>query len=213
MPRPQTHPVRDPEAWKVLVSPVRSEIIEAIRLLGPCSIADIAAMLDRPADALYRHIAKLQEGGFVVDAGYRKGERNVEQLFDTVADDFVIDFHDGSGAAENEAIVATANCFLKAMGRVVRDSAAARQLDFKPDTRSISINYELAWLTPEKFQEVRALIRRLKALMDESKKKREGRLYMTLAMACPVTRSRGAGRTSAPRARPRAAKRTRRTTK
>lgn len=192
MSRPAVHPVRSPSDWRVLVSPVRQEIAEAIRLLGPCSIGEIAQAIDRPADTLYKHVVLLQKAGFVVAAGFRKGERNVEQLIDVVADDFAIDFHDSTGAAENAAVVTTANAFLKAAGRAVRDSAKARQLQFEAETRNISINYELSWLTPEAFNKARELILRLKQLMDEGKKRREGRLYLTLAIATPVTRRRGA---------------------
>jgi Predicted transcriptional regulator len=197
MPRPKVHTVTSPAAWEVLVAPARAEIAEAIRLLGPCSVAEVAEAIGRPADTLYRHIALLTDAGFLRDAGVRKGERNLERLVDTVADDFVIGFEDGSGADENRAIVATANSFLSAMGRAVRDSAAARQLVFTDKDRNISINYELSWLRQEDYHEVRALIRRLKQIMDDGKTRREGRLYMTLAMACPVTRKRS-GRTARP---------------
>jgi DNA-binding transcriptional ArsR family regulator len=193
MNRKTQHLVRSPEVWVALVAPVRAEILEALRLLGPCTIAELANTLGRPADSLYRHLEILQQAGAVVDAGFRKGARNVEQLFDVVADDFAIDFHDGAGAAENQAIVATANSFLKAMARAVRDSAAARQLEFRPEQRNITINYELGWLTPEAFQKIRELVRQMKAIMDEGKKNRQGRLYMTLTIATPVTRKRGAG--------------------
>jgi len=172
MKRKTCHPVQSPADWNVLISPVRAEMVETLRLMGPCSLAEI---------------------GFVVEAGFRKGVRNVEQLFDVVADDFMIDFNDSTGSAENRAVVTTANSFLKALGRAVRDSAAARQLEFHPARRNISINYELSWLTPEDFQEIRALARRIKQLMDQGKKKRQGRLYMSLFVATPVTRRRGAG--------------------
>lgn len=192
MKRPPLRLVSSPSAWRVLMSPVRHEIVEAVRLLGPCSIADVAELIDRPADSLYKHVQQLQDGGFIAEAGFRKGDRNVEQLIDVVADDFAIDFQDNTGDAENDAVVATANSFLKAAARAVRDSAEARQLQFQSQERNISINYELSWLTPEAFQEVRELIRRLKQLMDDGKKRREGRLYLTLAIAAPVTRRRRA---------------------
>ena len=185
--------VRSPDEWCVIVSPVRAEIVEALRLLGPCSAAEIAAAIGRPADSLYKHVELLQKAGFVVDAGFRKGERNVEQLFDAVADDFAIDFQDATGADENKAIVTTVNSFCKAMIRAVRDSAKARQLEFHPEKRNLAINYELSWLTEEAFQEFRGLVRRMKQLMDDGKKRREGRLYMSLIVATPVTRKRGAG--------------------
>lgn len=190
-PRGGSKPVTSPEAWAILVAPARAEIVEAMRLLGPCSIGEIAEAIGRPPDTLYRHIEILERAGFVREAGVRKGDRNLERLVDVVADDFFIAFADDQGIAENRAIVTTAESFLGAMGRAVRDSAAARQLVFSERQRNISINYELSWLRPEDFEEVRALIGRLKQIMDEGKSRREGRLYMTLAMACPVTRKRG----------------------
>ncbi|MFA6046332.1 MAG: helix-turn-helix domain-containing protein [Phycisphaerales bacterium] len=192
MSRPKAHLVSSPKAWEVLVSPVRTEIAEALRLVGPCPVSEIAQVIDRPADTLYRHIELLQKAGFVREVGFRKGARHAEVLLDVVADDFVVDFQDNQGNAENRAIIQTVSSFTSAVQRAVRDSAKARQLVLEPDGRNISINYELSWLTPEKFQEVRALIRRLKKLMDSGKKRREGRLYMTLAIATPVTRKRGA---------------------
>ncbi len=174
------------------MAPVRAEILEALRLLGPCSVAEIAAALDRPADSLYRHLEVLESVGVVVETGYRKAGRNAERMVDVIADDFAIDFRDRGGAAENKAIVDSVASFTKAITRAVRDSAAARQIDFSADSRNISVNYELGWLTPERFAEVRALIRRLKAIMDESKRSPSGRLYMTLAIATPVTRRRHA---------------------
>ncbi len=193
MKRPKIHAISSPAQWEVVASPVRAEIAEALRLLGPCSVREVAQALDRPADTLYRHIELLQEAGFVREAGFRKGARNAEQLIDVVADDFVIDFRDNHGEAENRAILQTINAFSWATQRAVRDSAAARQLVFDASARNITINYELSWLTPEKFREVRGLIGRIKRLMDSGKKRREGRLYMTLAVATPVTRKRRFG--------------------
>lgn len=202
MDRTPVHLVRTPAQWMVLMAPVRAEVAETLRLLGPCSIAEIAHTLDRPADTLYRHIDALRKAGFVREVGLRKAGRNAEQVFDVVADDFVIDFQGDALTAENKAIRRTADSFLRAMGRAIRDTAAVNGLHAKADQRNVSINYELSWLTPDRLEEVRTLIRRLKAIMDEGKRSREGRLYMTLAIACPVTRKRGVDDARQPAARP-----------
>jgi DNA-binding transcriptional ArsR family regulator len=174
------------------MSPIRSEVAEALRLAGPCSVAEIALIIDRPADTLYRHIDALRKAGFVAEAGLRKKGRTAEQLFDMVAADFVPDFSHSSVLLENRITHSTAATLLKAMERTVRDAAAARAIVARQPGRNTSMSYELGWLTPAMYQEVRALIGRLKVLMDESKKTRTGRLYMTLAIACPVVRKRGA---------------------
>lgn len=195
MPRSPIQHIESPETWQLLVAPVRAEIVETIRLQGPCSVAEIAATLDRPADTLYRHLAVLEEAGLVVEAGFRKAGRNAERLVDVVADDFAPGFRDPANARENDAIVATATSLAKVAVRAVRDSAAAGQLEFDEQRRNTVINYELSWLTPERFHEVRGLLRRLKQIMDDCKRSREGRLYMTLSIATPVTRRRHAKQT------------------
>jgi DNA-binding transcriptional ArsR family regulator len=189
---PGTVGVTSPAAWSVLMSPVRVEVAEALRLAGPCSIADIARTLDRPADTLYRHVEALRRAGFVREAGLRKGARNIERLFDVTADDFAPAFDGVAPAVQARVITRAGESLLRAAARAIRDSARAETINLRRGARNFSINYELSWLTPESFEEVRALIRRLKKLMDAGKKRREGRLYLTLAVACPITRRRGA---------------------
>jgi hypothetical protein len=188
MSRPQAHVVVSPQAWRVLMSPVRTEIAEALRCGGAMSMAELASATGRPADSLYRHVELLREAGFVVPAGFRKNGRHIEQLVDVAADDFLLELNDAQGEQENLAVVDTVRSFGRAAERAVRDASRARELRFDPANRNISINYELGWLTPEAYQEVRALVRRLKSIMDEGKRKREGRMYMTFVVATPVVR-------------------------
>lgn len=175
----------------MLMSPVRVEIAEGLRALGPCSVAELAELIDRPADSLYRHVDLLMQAGLVVQTGFRKAGRNNEQLIDVAAEDFRPAFADTTGDVENETMVETARTLLRAAERAVRDAADARELDFSTGPgRNYTINYELSWLTPESFQEIRRLVREIKRLMDEGKKRREGRLYLSLAIATPVVRKR-----------------------
>jgi len=183
--------VSSPSAWQVFISPVRTEVMDALRLQGPCSIADLARALDRPADTLYRHVHLLREAGFVRDMGYRKGGRNNELLIDVTASDYLLDFRDSNDEVQNLAIVDTVNSFTGAIQRATRDSARARQLVFDDDGRNLTISYEVSWLTPGRFRQVRALVARLRRLMKSGHGSREGRLYMSLAVAVPVTRKRG----------------------
>ncbi|MEY3022436.1 MAG: hypothetical protein RIS86_1634 [Planctomycetota bacterium] len=194
MPRPALHPIRDPKTWSLLVASARIEIVEAMRMLAPCSIAEIAAVLDRPADTLYRHVDKLVAAGLVVQTGVRRSGRRFEQVFDLVADDFTFGFKDGSGRAANKAFEECANSFLKSTGRAVRDSAAAGRLVASDSERNVFINYELGWLGPEDFASLRALLQRAKALMDDGKRRRDGQLFLALSIVTPVTRKRGARR-------------------
>lgn len=191
MPRPPVMFVKSPSQWRVLLSPVRSEIVQGLRCLGPCSVAELAAALDRPADTLYRHIEQLQAAGFVAQTGQRKRGRHTEQLIDSTADDFAIDFAEASERAAATALMDTSKSFLRSTARGLRDSLAAQQIQLHPDDeRNLVLNYEVTWLTPQEFQQYRRLILRLKQLMDRGRTRRQGRLYVTLNVALPIARRR-----------------------
>lgn len=180
--------ITDVRRWRTLTSPIRIEIAEMLRALGPCSVADLAQYLSRPADTLYRQLARLETAGFVVRAGFRKSGRHAEQLFDVAATDFEPRFGDGSGKKENDAIVATARTFARGAIAALTDSAAARRLRFADGKRNVALNYQISWLTPSAYQEVRGLLRRLRKIMDAGKPRHEGELYLSFVLTTPVTR-------------------------
>ncbi len=195
-------PVTDTRRWRVLASPIRIEIAEVLRSVGPCSVADLATHLDRPADTLYRQLARLEKAGFVTRAGFRKQGRHAEQLFDVTATDFAPDFGDGTGRRENDAIVATARTFTRGAVAAFADSAAARRLRFDAAMRNFSINYQIGWLTPSAYQEARGLFRRLRQIMIDGKPRPDAELYLLFFLGTPVTRThrpRRRAATSTPR--------------
>lgn len=175
-----------------MVAPVRLEVIEAMRMIAPCSIAEIATALDRSADTLYRHIEKLRLAGAVTVVGSRRTGRRIAQVYDLVADDFRVGFKDATPRAANKAYDETVQSILKIASRTARDSAAACQLVGAGDERNIIGKIEHAWLTHAEFTALREILMRAKQFMDKRKGPREGRLYLAAFLAMPVTRKRGA---------------------
>lgn len=151
-------------------------------------MAELAVMLDRRPDGLYRHVDVLIGAGLVVNLGTRQGQRRQERVLDVVADDFAIAFSDLSEVAQRSAIEETANSVLRGVSRKVRDAARANALQIRQAERNFLLNYELSWLTPEQFVEARELMFRLKVLMDSARPRRQGRPYLTLTVAVPVVR-------------------------
>jgi hypothetical protein len=192
MPSARSAALCAPAAWLTMMAPVRSEIAQAITLLSPCSVAQIAAVIDRAADTLYPHLAKLCRAGIVVESGVRKSGRHSERLFAMRATDVQPDFRGASIALENKVGYRTASALLKAMDRTVRDAAAAKAIVSRPAARNISMTYELGRLTPAMYQQLRGHLRSIKALMDRGKRQRTGTLYLAISIACPVVRRRGA---------------------
>jgi len=200
MPRPPVHLIADPSVWEVLLAPARAEILETLRMIGPCAIADVASQLDRPADSLYKHFEKLVATGVVVEAGSRPSGRRYERLYDVVADDFSARFGSATRKAVNDAYLATAKTITEMSLRTFRGAAAAGELvglglDKPCNTRAF---FEHVWLTPADFAELNAIFRRLNDFLN-SKKTRSGttRLHLVSVLAAPIVRRRGAARTRA----------------
>jgi predicted transcriptional regulator len=195
MPRTELMHISSPQTWAVVTTPVRFEMVEAMRDLAPCGIRAIAERLGVKPDTLYRHMELLQEAGFVVPAGFRKGNRGAEQLFDLTADDFNISFDSGADpVAANEMLRDTAALFLRRMNGVVRRSAAARLFDTTSEGKNLTLFSDYTHLTRAEFKELAALISRCKSLLDKARKRGSGsvgtRLYSVLLAAVPVAAKR-----------------------
>lgn len=202
MKRKQSAPLCTPAAWLTMMAPVRSEIAQALTMLGEASIAEVAEVIDRPADTLYRHVAMLERAGVVREGEPRRVGRHTERVYSMVAPDMQPDFTGATPRLENKVGYRTASALLKSMSRTVRDAAAAQILVTRPQGRNLSMTYELGRLTPAMYEELRGHLRAIKALMDRGKKEREGTLYLSITVACPVVRRRGAaGSTAAKRKR------------
>ena len=215
MPRAKFIRIQTPAAWRTILSPIRREILEAMQELGPCPIADAAAACGRPADGLYRHVRVLVKAGFLVEAGTRKGMRNVERLFDAAAEDFAPPrLRRDSSAAEREVVAVTAEALARSTTRAMRATATAGRLECQPERRNFFLQHHLAWLTPRRFAELRDLMLRANRLLEDGRRERTGDLYEVLSIATPVTRRRGSHSrplTPVPAAKP--AGRARRTTR
>lgn len=78
---PKTHWIRDPEQIAAMSSPLRMAILDRLEALGPCSVAELAESLERPADALYYHVRKLLDVGLLEEAGTRATSRRDEVIY------------------------------------------------------------------------------------------------------------------------------------
>lgn len=206
MPRRPLHVVTDPVVWKTLIAPVRAEIIETLRMLGPCGIADVARQLDRPADSLYKHFEKIVATGVVVETGTRPAGRRTERVYDLVADDLAARFKGASSRAVNDAYLTTAKTVLKMSERTFRDAAAAGELVGLGLDRPSTMRafFEHVWLTPTDFDELNALFRRLNTFLNSKKTRTSAtRLQLVSVLTAPIVRRRGAKRSQpAPSAKP-----------
>lgn len=192
MPRPAIHLIHGLKAWSIYAAPVRLELVETMRVIAPCSVAELATALDRPADTLYRHVEKLLAIGVVVDAGIRRKGRRSERVFELAGDDFRPAVPAGDVRLANRVFNVAAQSVARIVARTARDTSAAGQVVFSADAQNVTVKCEHAWLSPRDFLELRAMFREIKRFMDVRKARREGRLYLAAFAVVPVHRKRAA---------------------
>lgn len=175
-----------------MMAPVRLEMLEALRLRGPCTIAEVAEFLDRPADALYSHMDRLVRLGAVKEREPRKVGRRHARTFDIVADHLHPGFRDGGSEAANQAYDHTVKVICKIVSRASRDASRAQELSFGQTATNLAALLHHGWLTPAEFAKARRLIVRLVSILDGARRRPDTRLYVLGAMLLPVVRRRGA---------------------
>lgn len=90
----------DTHAVKVLAHPLRSRLVGALRLHGPSTATDLAALLDTNTGATSYHLRKLAEVGLVVDTG--DGDRK-RRVWAAAADNTQFEPSDFEGDADAES--------------------------------------------------------------------------------------------------------------
>lgn len=88
----QRHVIRTQKQLRALTSAARQEIVDVLAEMGTVSVAEIAATLGRPADALYFHLRALKNAGLVKQVGDRTRGRRREALFRTVAPELFLHY-------------------------------------------------------------------------------------------------------------------------
>ena len=112
MPTRRKHIIRSEKQLAVLASAQRQEIVDVLAEMGTVSVAELAATLGRPADALYFHLRALVAAGLVQRAGDRASGTRRETLFRTVAPELLLRYEPRQ-AANRTAVAAIVRSMLR----------------------------------------------------------------------------------------------------
>lgn len=183
--------VRTQAQWRAILSAVRLELVDAFRRLGPCSIADIAVALDRPADGLYHHLRLLLRAGLLIEAGSRRTHRQNEKLYALAADDLTFDLQLDTRQPYRH-FSRLVSLMGATGGRHFSAAARAGVLHDERGTKNWFVRNDLAWLTPNDVRQIRNHIDGILELLDKGRENRTGQLYNLCLIGNPVARSRRA---------------------
>jgi hypothetical protein len=173
-----------------LESAVRQEVIDVIQAAGPCSAAEVATLMGRPADALYYHIRKLQAVGLLVTVENRRANGRDQAVYDLVGHPLVLHFPAGR-AADEHPLHGVVRAMARTGERDVRSALGTREARQDSPTRNLWAGRRHAWLTPADLRRVNALIDELVATMTKARDPARGELCTLTLLLAPRRPRRG----------------------
>ena len=171
----------------------RQEIVDVLERMGTVSVAELAAAVGRPADALYFHLRALSRAGLVRTAGLRSRGGRSEALYCTAAPELKLQY-EPENEANRKAVTAIIASMLRLTMRDFRHS-------FRPGNVCVSGPGRELWAARKvgrlSSKQLGALNTGIAGLLDRlaTKSTQKGRLYAVTVVLTPIDH-RGTGRKS-----------------
>jgi DNA-binding transcriptional ArsR family regulator len=191
--------VASPRQSAVLVSAARQEIVDVLARMGTVSVAELAATLGRPADALYYHLRALVRVGLVLRAGSRKSAIGTEALYRTIATELHLRYpSEASDRDGTRSVSAIVSSMLRLGIRDFRRALESGNARVAGPSRELWALRVTGWLSPDDVRDVNRQMRRLRSAVWKPKGK--GRLYGVTVLLTPLDhRGRNTRRAAAKR--------------
>jgi len=203
-----THRIRNIQQLAALAAAARQEIVDVLEQMGAVSVAELAAALDRPADAMYFHLRALTRAGLVRHAGFRVRRGGKEALYRTVAPDLQLEY-EPQNAANRRAISAIVASMLRLATRDFTRSFDRGQVIVSGEHREIWSMRKVGRLSPPQLADVNRRIQGLAHYV--STPRGQGPLYAVTVVLTPLDhRNKNGSTIGRQEARPRATRRRRR---
>jgi predicted transcriptional regulator len=185
--RASTHIVKTQRELRALVSPGRQEIVDVLSRMGPASIAELAAVLGRPADGLYYHVRALTGAGLISHAGVRVRKGRREAVFSTAGRELKLEYRprDRENARAVTAIVAS---MLRLGTRDFRRAFNSTHVAVSGAHRDLWALRSTGWLSKRQLAGVNRSMAHLARALSNPKGK--GRLYALTIVLTPLDRRR-----------------------
>ena len=191
---PRQHFIQGAKQLSVLTAAPRQELVDVLAYMGAVSVAEIGAVLGRPADALYFHLRALQRAGLVQQVGYRTRRGRQEALFRTVAPELRLRYQPRK-AANRRAVTAIVSSMLRLGIRDFRRAFERADAVVSGNERELWALRKTGRLSAAQIREVNRSIEKLTRHL--SRPKTRGRLYGITVLLTPLDhRNRGSKRNS-----------------
>ena len=176
-----------------MCSPVRLEMIELMRVAGPCSIRDLADEMDRPADSLYHHLRLLLKAGLFSEVGSRKSGRRNEAVYDLTAEVIQPDYDPATGR-NAPRMARVVGSVARASQRNLVSALKKGEMSIEGGKRDLWMNFEAAWLDEKRLAQLNKHIAAISELFSAARasglsRAKGAKLRSITLFSCPVVRS------------------------
>lgn len=177
--------IKDPRQIRALISPVRQEIADAIHAAGPVSISQLAAILGRPADALYFHIRTLERVGLLKRTGELATGRRSGAVYD-VSDRPLRIRYDPQDRPVTRALIKVSGSMLRLAHRDFVRAFKDGLVDPEGDHRNTWSGRAKGWLTREEIAQVNLCWRKILEILQDARPREGARLHAATFVMSPV---------------------------
>src|SRR5262245_16864306 len=175
---------------RTLASPVREEIIDAVSLIGPCTVTEMSRFLVRSRHALYYHVRALHRAGLLLEMQSSAGKAVAQ--YDLPGRPFSVRY-DLTTPGVRRAVIALAHIRLRSAARGFVRACDAKVATTHGTRRNLWVTHWKGWLSDRELEEVNTLLMRLVGLLShEPGQRRRRRAHeLTFALAPVVPRASG----------------------
>jgi DNA-binding transcriptional ArsR family regulator len=179
-----SHLINSRKQLEALAAAARQEIVGVLEQMGTVSVAELAAALGRPADALYFHLRALTRAGLVQNAGYRSQSGRKEAIYRTIARELRL-LYQPEDAANRTAISSIVASMLRLGMRDFSRSFQPGNVVVSGSRRELWALRKVGRLSPG---QLAAVNRGINRLVDEVKVPAggDGRLYAVTVLLTPL---------------------------
>jgi len=186
--------VSSPEQLEAIASPGREELIDAVVLIGPCSVSELARQLGRPRHALYYHVRVLRDCGLLLETTRAVAGARHTAFYDVPGRPVSVCF-DLSTPSRRRAVTTLIRARLRtALKEVARACACAATVAHGP-RRELWATHVNGWLSTSDLEKVNRLFLQLIEVISHAPAEQSaGREAFGLTFALSPVRQRGRGK-------------------
>jgi len=171
-----------------LAAAARQEIFDVLEQMGTVSVAELAAVLGRPADGLYFHLRALTRAGLVRKAAQRTRAGRTEMLYCTVKPEVQLGY-EPQNSANRHAVSAIVASMLRLANRDFRRSLQGGQVVVSGAQRELWAWRKVGRLSRGEVARLNHRIRELAKAV--SVPRGDGRLYGVTVILTPLDHRNG----------------------